>query len=178
MDRNELHLEPRHLVVPSVASKNISKPVVLSAQTMHLSCIKISTISKQTEMSFHLSLVIQQFHWVHPKWFLSLWYGRRKPCTYLAPTQTLSPNEPKWDTTWPTSPRSSIGCVQNKFRAYGMFGANRATYLASRLALSPNGPKQVSTWASSPRITIGCIKNDFWAYGSFGANRAPIFYRH
>jgi hypothetical protein len=40
-----------------------------------------------------------------------------KLCSYLAPTQTLSPNEKKRDSTWPTSPRGSIGCVQNYFRA-------------------------------------------------------------
>jgi len=38
MDRKELPLEPRHLVVPSGASKTISKPMVRLAQTMHLSC--------------------------------------------------------------------------------------------------------------------------------------------
>jgi hypothetical protein len=34
----------------------ISELVVRSAQTVHLSCVKISTISKRTEMSFHLGL--------------------------------------------------------------------------------------------------------------------------
>jgi hypothetical protein len=47
--QNEFPLEHRHLVVPSGASKTISKPMVLLAQ----------------------------------------------PCTYLALTLTLSPNEPK-----------------------------------------------------------------------------------
>ena len=40
-------------------------------------------------------------------------------------TNTIS----KWteqDSTRPTPPSSSIRCVQNDFRAYGMFGANRA----------------------------------------------------
>ena len=57
---------------------------------------------------------------------LSLWYIWRKPCNYLAPTLTLSPNGPKEDSTRPTSPRSSIGSVQTDYRAYGTFGANRA----------------------------------------------------
>ena len=38
-------------------SKMISEPVVRLAQTVHLSCVKISTISKWTEMSYDLSLV-------------------------------------------------------------------------------------------------------------------------
>ena len=42
----------------SGASKLISEHMVCSMQTVHLSCIKISTISKQTKPSFHLSLFI------------------------------------------------------------------------------------------------------------------------
>jgi hypothetical protein len=46
------------------ASKTTSKPMVRSAQTVHQSCVKISTISKWTKTS--------------------LWYCRHKSCTYLA----------------------------------------------------------------------------------------------
>jgi hypothetical protein len=49
--------DPRHLGVASGASKTISKPMVRSAQTVHLSFVNISIISKQTKTSFHLSLV-------------------------------------------------------------------------------------------------------------------------
>jgi hypothetical protein len=103
--------------------------MVRSANTVHSSCVKISTISKWTETSFHLSLVIEEYHRVRPKWFLSLWYVWCKPCTYLAPTLTPSPNEPKQDSTWPMSPRSSIGCIQNDCRAYGSFIVNSAPIL-------------------------------------------------
>ena len=41
MERSEIPLDPRHLGVPSGASKMISEPMVRSTQTMHLSCIKI-----------------------------------------------------------------------------------------------------------------------------------------
>ena len=92
MDRNELPLDPRHLGVPSGASKPIYVPMVRSVQTVHLSCVKISTISKQTEMSFHLSLVTQEYHRVRPKVFLNLSYVWSQPCTYLALTLKLSPN--------------------------------------------------------------------------------------
>jgi hypothetical protein len=50
-------------------------------------------------------------------------------CTYIAPTITLSPNGPKLDSTWPTSPRTSILCVQNIFCVYGPFGANSTPIL-------------------------------------------------
>jgi hypothetical protein len=50
-----LHIphEPRHLGILSGVSKLISELVVCSAQTVYLSCIKISTVSKWTELSFH-----------------------------------------------------------------------------------------------------------------------------
>jgi hypothetical protein len=56
MDRNEILDDPRHLGVPSAASNIVFEAMVRLAQTVHLSCIKISTISKRIEMSFHLSL--------------------------------------------------------------------------------------------------------------------------
>jgi hypothetical protein len=78
IDQNEIACDPHHLAVPSGVSKVISEPVVRSAQTVHISCTDTNTISKQTMMSFHLSLI-----------------------------------------TW-----STIGCVQNDFLVYGMFGRN------------------------------------------------------
>jgi hypothetical protein len=38
------------------ASNMISKPMVRFAQTVHLSCVKINTISKWTKTSFQLTL--------------------------------------------------------------------------------------------------------------------------
>jgi hypothetical protein len=52
-----LPLEPCHLAVAPGAFKTISKPMVCSMQTMHLSCSDTNTISEWIEMSFHLSLV-------------------------------------------------------------------------------------------------------------------------
>jgi hypothetical protein len=57
MDWAKLPLEPRYLGVPAGASKTISNPVVHLAQTVQLSSVKISTISKRNETSIHLSLV-------------------------------------------------------------------------------------------------------------------------
>jgi hypothetical protein len=95
---------------------------------MHLSCTDTNTISKWTKTRFHMTHVTLEFHWVHPKWFLRLWYVQYKPCTYLA----------------------------------------------SRLAISLNGLDRASTWASSPWSTIGFVQIDFWACSTFGTNRAPI----
>jgi hypothetical protein len=57
MDQNEHPLEPRHLGVPSGAFKTISEPAVRLAQTVHLSYIDTNTISKRTEMRFHMTHV-------------------------------------------------------------------------------------------------------------------------
>jgi hypothetical protein len=82
--RTELSLEPHHQGVPSTASKMISKSMVHLAHTTHLSCTDINTISKQKEVRFQMTHVISEFHRVRLKRFLSLWYIRRKSCTYLA----------------------------------------------------------------------------------------------
>jgi hypothetical protein len=101
MDRNEHPLEPCHLGVPSGASNTISEHMVWLAQTMKLSCVDTNTISKRIEMRFHMTHVNLVFYLVCPKWFLSLWYVRRKPCSYLASRLALSPNRPKRAHTLP-----------------------------------------------------------------------------
>ena len=93
-DQNKIPHNPRHLGVPSGASKTIFEPMVRSAQTVHPSCVKISTIYKRTKTSLQLSLVTEEYHRVRPKRYLSLWYIWSKPCTYLALTLTPSPNGP------------------------------------------------------------------------------------
>ena len=152
--------------------------MVHSMQFVHLSCIKISTISKQRKLSFHLSPFTQEYHRVHPKWFLSLWCIRRKLCTYLAPKLTLSPNRPKRDSIWHMSSRSSIGVRLNGFLSIWYVPCKPCTYLASRLALSPNRSNRPSTWASSPRSTIGNFHNDFWPNDPLGTNHATILHRN
>jgi hypothetical protein len=128
-DQNEIPQESRHLGVPSALSKTISKPMVGSAQTVHLSSVKTSTMSKQTKTSFHMTHIALEFHWVCPKQFLSLCYIWRKLCTHLASRLALSPNAQKQASTWASLFRSTIGCVQNDFWAYGKFGTNHAPIL-------------------------------------------------
>jgi hypothetical protein len=50
MDWNKIPHYPRHLGVLSGAFKMIFEPMVCSAQIVHVLCIKIRTIYKQTEM--------------------------------------------------------------------------------------------------------------------------------
>jgi hypothetical protein len=54
-DRNEHPLEPHHLGVPSGAFKSIYEPTVRLAQTVHLSYTDTNTVSKRTEMRFHMT---------------------------------------------------------------------------------------------------------------------------
>jgi hypothetical protein len=134
------------------------------AQTVHLSCTDSNSVSRWIETRFHISNVTAEIHRVRPKWFLSLWYIRRKPCIYLVSRLALCPNRPKWATMCASSPRSTIGCVQNDFLTLWYVWRKPSIYLASRLTLSPNRPKWASTWASSPRSTIGSVQNDFCAH--------------
>jgi hypothetical protein len=46
-----------HMTHISAEFNVISEPMVRSAQTVHLSCLKISIISKKTESSFDLNFV-------------------------------------------------------------------------------------------------------------------------
>jgi hypothetical protein len=126
MDQNEHPLEPRHLRVPSGVCKTISKPMIRLAQTMQLSCTNTNDLSKQIKTRFHKTHVTLEFYRVRPKPFPSLWHVQRKPCIYLASSLALSPNRPNRASTWASSPRSTIGCVQNDLWAYGTFGANHA----------------------------------------------------
>jgi hypothetical protein len=107
----------------------ISKPMVCSVQTVHISCTDINTISICTKTSFHLTHLTKEFHRLCPKWFLSLLHVSCKPRTHLASRLTLYSNGPKWATTWSMSCRSTIGCVQNDFPAYDTFGTNYAPVL-------------------------------------------------
>jgi hypothetical protein len=103
--------------------------MVCLAQIVHQSWVKISIIFEQIKMSFHLSLITKEFHRLCPKWLLNLWYVWRKSWTYLESRFTLSPNRPKWASTWASSPRSTIGCIQNDFWPYGSYDANHAPIL-------------------------------------------------
>jgi hypothetical protein len=176
MDQNEIPHDPRHLGAPSGASKMFSEAVVCSAQTVHLSCIKISTFSKWTESSFQLGLVSKEYYQVRLKRFLSLRYVWYKPCTNLAPTPRLSLNGTEWDSTWYTSPWSSIGV--SKMISEAMVRSAQIVHLScTRLALSLNGLIRASTWAPSPRSTIGYIQNDIWACETFSTYRLPILHQ-
>jgi hypothetical protein len=85
-------LELHYLGVLSGESKTISEPTVCLAKTVHISCTDPNTISKWTKTRFDITHITLEFHRVHSKQFLMLWYVRHKPCTYLASRLALSSN--------------------------------------------------------------------------------------
>jgi hypothetical protein len=131
-DRNKLSLEPCHLGVLSGASKMISDPMLHLAQTKNLSSTNKNTVSKQIETWFDMTHVTYEFHRVGPKRLLSLRYVWRKPCTYLESRLALSLNGPKRASTWASSPRNTIGCIQNGFWPYGILDANHPPIVHQR----------------------------------------------
>jgi hypothetical protein len=75
------------------------------------------------------------------------------------------------------SPKSSIGCVHNDYRAYGTFGVNSAPILHQNWH---NLPKDQNELLLEPRhlgANIGYVQNDFSPYGMFDVNRAPILHQ-
>jgi hypothetical protein len=144
-------------------SKMIFEPTIHLVQTVHLSYVKINTISKRIQMSFHMTHVTKEYLWVCPKRFQSLWYVQHKLCTYLASRLTLSPNWPKWASTWPTSTRTTVRCAQKDFHVCDTFDTNRAPVLHQDQHYLQNRPKRASTWPTSRRSSIGCVQNDFRA---------------
>jgi hypothetical protein len=56
-DRKEILHDPRHLGVPSGASKTISEAMVRLVQTVDLSCTETNTISKSSETRFYMTHV-------------------------------------------------------------------------------------------------------------------------
>jgi hypothetical protein len=57
MDRIELLFEHHHLGVPSGLNKIIFESVVSWVQTVHLSYIDTNTVSKWTDVRFHMTQV-------------------------------------------------------------------------------------------------------------------------
>jgi hypothetical protein len=92
---NEIPHEPHDLGVSSGACKMISKPIVCSAQTVHLSSINIKHYLQMDRNEYpleprHLGVPSGASKTISEP--MVLW---RKPCTYLALTVTLSPNGAK-----------------------------------------------------------------------------------
>jgi hypothetical protein len=139
MERREIPQDPHHLGVPSGAFKTISEPMVCLTQTVHLSCIKISTISERTKMSFHLSLSpsgtirsIQNGFWAYGTSSANHAPILRRHLNCLQMERRENPQDPHHQEFHRVLPKwlSRLWYVRCK----------PCTYLAPRLAISLNGP--------------------------------------
>jgi hypothetical protein len=157
MDQNKIPHDPRHLRVPSGASKTTSEAMIHLSQTTHLSCIKISYIFERTRSSFHLSLVTKEYHRVRPRQF-------SEPVVHSVQTVHLSCVKISTIFDWTES----------------SFHVRLVTMHLScvKISIISNELSQASTWASLYRISIRCVQNNLWAYGMFSTNYAPILHQH
>jgi hypothetical protein len=96
------------------------------------------------------------------KMILSLWYVWRKQCTYIASTLIHCPNWPKRDSTWPSSPRSSIRYIHASKMIYEpMVRLTQMVHLScTHSDTSPNGPKRDSAWPMHLGVAFGACKTN------------------
>jgi hypothetical protein len=177
MDQNEIRHDPRHLGVSSGASKTFFDVVVHLAQTVHLSCVKISTIFERTESSFHLRLVtrsnigcVQNDFWAYGTFGANRAPILRQDYHYHQTNSIKHPLELR-------HLRVPLGAAK-MISEHLVHSAQTMHLSCVKISTISNELGQASTWASSPRSTIGCVQNDFWPYGMFSTNHAPILNRH
>ena len=143
----------------------ISEPMVRLAQTVHLSWVKIRTISKRNKTSFHLSFVTTKYHRVRSKRYLSLWYIWRKPCTYVALTLTPSPNG---SNEIPHDPcQLGVPSGASKMISEPMVCSQTVHLYCTNTNTISKRTERDSSWSMSTRSSIGFVQNDIWAYGTF-----------
>jgi hypothetical protein len=135
--------------------------MVCSVQTVHLSCVKISTLSRWTKISFRLSLITSEYYQVHLKGFSDPMVCSAQtvhvPCVKIRTTSKLT------KTSFHLSLVSSysIGCIENNSLACGTFVAPvhlSCTYTNTiskwtemRFEFHPVRPKQfLSLWYVQP----------------------------
>jgi hypothetical protein len=157
---NWASLEPSHLGLPSCASKTISVPVVRSAQTVHLSCVKISTISNELSQASTWASSPRSTIGCDQNDFWA--YDMFSQTVHLSCTDTST--LPKWTKTrfHMTDVSLEFHRVRPKwFLRLWNVRHKSCTYLVSRWAISLNGLARPSNLALSPRSTIGCVQIDF-----------------
>ena len=145
-------------------------------QTLHLSCTKTNTVSKQTKARFHdtrhlgvpscASRLISK-HMLRSIQTMHLCCIRISTISKLTePSFHLSLFNQEYKIVRPNW-FLSLWCIMRKL----------CTYPALKLIMSTNGPKQDSIWHTSSRSSNMCVQIDFQGYGMFHANRAPILHQ-
>ena len=114
---------------------------------------------------------------MHPKWFLSLWYVQRKPCTYLAPTLTLSPKGKKRYWCAHAYATRVASCVARSSRRI-----RELDNLSLRDLVKRQCTARLSTWRTTKTITLPRTDETAHAItpyrreGTNWVNRSSAFY--
>jgi hypothetical protein len=149
----------------------IPEPIVRLAQTMRLSCIHSHCLQMDRNEIQHdpcrlgVSLGAS-------KMIFEPGYVWRKPCTYFVSRLALSPHGLKQASTRASSPRSTIGCIQNDSWAYGTFSTNGVPILHHTNTIS----KSTKMKLHMTHITYKDHRVRPKWFVSLGANRAPILH--
>jgi hypothetical protein len=148
----------------------------MSVQTVHLSCIDTNTVFKWTKLRFQMTLVTYEFHWVCLKLLMSLWYVQCKQWTYPASRLALSPNVPN---SAPPEPHPlGVPSGASKMIYKPMVHLTQTKHLSCTDSNTVSKHiKQDLTWPTSPTSSIGCLQYYFWSYGTFDANHAPSLHQ-
>ena len=105
--------------------------------------------------------VTKEFHWVRPKRYLSLWYVKNNPCTYVTSTLTPfanGPNEIPQDPRHLGDPSGASKMISEPMVCLAQ--TVQLSYINTNTISKPN--EWDSTRPSSPRRCIGCVQNDIW----------------
>jgi hypothetical protein len=173
IDQNEIPHDPRHLRVPSGASKTTSEAMVHSTQTLHLSCVKISNNLNSLNRASTWALsprstigCIQNDFWACGTFSTNRAPILHQDLQYLQTNWIKDPLEPH---------TQGVPSGASKTISEPMVHSAQTLHLSCvKISTISNKLNKASTGASSPRTTIRCVQNDFSAYGTFGANRTPI----
>jgi hypothetical protein len=173
MYSNKLPLEPRHLGVSSGASKMISKPMVHSAQTVHLYCISTNSFSKQTEKRFHTTHsprssieCVQHDFRADGTFDTNCAPFLRQDYHYLQTDSNKVPLEPHLQGAASGVSKTNSEPMVRSVQTLHLYCTDSNTV-----------SKQTLTRFNvihSPRSCIGCVQDDFRADGTLNTNYAPI----
>ena len=149
----------------------ISESMVCSTQTVHLSCVKISTISERNKTSFHLSLC----HLVVPS---GAFKTISEPMVHLAQTMHLSCTDTNTVSKWeiPHDPRHlGVSSGASKMISEPMVRLAQTMHLSCTDTNTVSERKEVRFDMTHITLEFHQVRpNDFRAFGTFDENHAPI----
>jgi hypothetical protein len=154
----------------------ISEPMVRSSQTVHLYCIDSNTISKRTEIRFHMTHSPRSSNECvqHHFWADGTFDTTRAPFLcwdyhYLQTDSNKLPLEPC---------HLGVSSVASKMISEPMVCSAKIVHLyrTDTNTISKRTETRFHL-THSPRSSIRCIQDNFQPYGTFETNHAPILHQ-